>query len=114
LSAQGVDVDKVYYLEQAPDRAELERILRSLGSLDPRVMMRTKEPVYRDLQLDGADADTLIDAMVEHPILIQRPIVIQEDQAVIGRPPERVLQVVQERERGDGDSDGSPGAQHHD
>jgi arsenate reductase len=94
LNEKGVDVDRVYYLKQVPDRAEIEHILRSLGTRDPRVMMRTKEAVYQNLHLDDADADTLIDAMVDHPILIQRPIVIHGDHAVIGRPPERVLEVV--------------------
>ena len=81
----------VRYLEQAPTRAELEAVLRRLGTDDPRSIVRTGEAVYKELSLAGADRDTLLDAMVAHPILIERPIVIRGDRAVIGRPPENVL-----------------------
>lgn len=64
-----------------------------LGIDDPRAMMRTGEDVYRGLRLDGADRDRLIDAMVEHPILIERPIVIRGERAVVARPPERLLEL---------------------
>lgn len=53
--------------------------------------MRAKEPVYDELGLARASRDELLDAMVAHPILIQRPIVILGDRAVVARPPERVL-----------------------
>ena len=57
-------------------------------------MMRTGEPVYRELGLKAADREALFDAMAAHPILIERPIVIVGDRAVIARPPERLLDVV--------------------
>ena len=63
-----------------------------LGIDDPRAMMRTGEPVYRQLGLAGAGRDELLDAVVAHPVLLERPIVVREGRAVIARPPERVLE----------------------
>ncbi len=94
LSDQGVDADYFEYLEQAPDRQELERVMGLLGIDDPRQMMRTKEDVYDELGLASADRDQLLDAMTAHPILIQRPIVIRGERAVIARPPERVRELL--------------------
>ena len=65
-----------------------------LGIDDPRQMMRTGERVYKELGLDGAGRDALLDAMAEHPILIERPIVIRGDRAVIARPPEKLLDLL--------------------
>lgn len=93
LEERGHTVDYVRYLEQSPTKAELERVLKLLGTDDPRKMMRTEEPIYRELDLRSADRDALFDAMVEHPILIQRPIIIRGERAVIGRPPERALEL---------------------
>ena len=95
LAEQGVDASFVHYLEETPSRAELERVLGLLGFDDPRQMMRTGESVYRELGLaEVEDRGALLDAMVEHPILIERPIVIRGDRAVIGRPPERLLELL--------------------
>ena len=95
LAEQGVDASYVHYLEDSPSRAELERVLGLLGFDDPRQMMRTGESVYGELGLASVDdRDALLDAMVEHPILIERPIVIRGDRAVIGRPPERLLELL--------------------
>jgi arsenate reductase (glutaredoxin) len=91
LAEKGVDADYVRYLEQAPSRAEIEAVLTMLGTEDPRSIIRTGEAVYKDLGLAAADRDALLDAMVAHPILIERPIVIRGDRAVVGRPPENVL-----------------------
>ena len=82
------------YLEDTPTRAEIERVMGLLGIDDPRLMMRTGEEEYGALGLASADRDRLLDAMVEHPILIERPIVIVGERAVIGRPPERVLELL--------------------
>jgi arsenate reductase len=57
-------------------------------------MMRVDEPKYRELGLESAGGDALLDAMTAHPILIQRPIVISNGRAVIGRPPDRVLDLL--------------------
>ena len=95
LAEHGVDASYVHYLEDAPSRAELERVLGLLGFDDPRQMMRTGESVYGELGLASVDdRGALLDAMVEHPILIERPIVIRGDRAVIGRPPERLLELL--------------------
>jgi arsenate reductase (glutaredoxin) len=91
LEERGIEPDYVRYLEQAPTREELERVLELLGTKDPRDMMRRGEELYRSLDLDRADREQLLDAMVTHPILIERPIIIHGGRAVIGRPPERAL-----------------------
>jgi arsenate reductase (glutaredoxin) len=95
LREHGVEPDIVPYLETPPDAAELGRILDSLG-MQPRELMRTGESVYAELGLDDASLsrEKLIEAMVAHPILIQRPIVMQGDRAAIGRPPEAVLDIL--------------------
>ena len=82
-----------HYLEQAPSRLDVERVMRLLGIDDPRAMMRTGEEVYAELGLADADRDSLIDAMVAYPILIERPIVIRGERAVVARPPERLLEL---------------------
>lgn len=91
LSEKGIEADYVRYLDQAPNRDQIEAVLTMLGADDPRAIMRTGEGVYKELGLAGADRDALLDAMVAHPILIERPIVIRGDRAVVGRPPENVL-----------------------
>jgi arsenate reductase len=82
------------YLENPPSAAELKELLGKLG-VGPRALMRSKEPIYKELGLaDPALTDAaLIRAMVENPILIERPILIAGKRAVIGRPPERVLEI---------------------
>lgn len=93
LQERGVEVDVVRYLEAPPTADELATILGLLG-ISPRALMRTKEAAYQE---SGAAADTLTDAeliakMVEHPVLIERPIVVVDGKrAAIGRPPEAVL-----------------------
>jgi arsenate reductase (glutaredoxin) len=84
----------VHYLQDTPSRGELVRIYGLLGLDDPRGMMRTGEPEYRELRLADASDDALFDAMVAHPILIERPIVIRGDRAVVARPPERLLELL--------------------
>ncbi|HET9441823.1 MAG TPA: arsenate reductase (glutaredoxin) [Acidimicrobiales bacterium] len=94
LDERGVDANLVQYLHDTPDRAEIERVMGLLGVDDPRAIVRTGEPVYTELGLAGADRDALLDAMVSHPVLIERPIVIRGDRAVVGRPPERLLELL--------------------
>jgi len=78
------------YLKEAPTRDELVALMEALGIDDPRAMMRTGEDAYGQLGLADAGPDELLDAIVEHPILLQRPIVVRDGRAVIGRPPEQV------------------------
>ena len=94
LRERGVDADYVRYLDDAPTRADLERVLALLGTDDPRAITRTGEAVYAELGLAGADRDTLLDALAAHPILIERPIAIRGDRAVVARPPDRVLELL--------------------
>ena len=91
LTEKGIEADYVRYLDQAPTREQIEAVLTKLGTDDPRAIVRTGEAVYKELGLAGADRDALLDAMVANPILLERPIVIRGDHAVIGRPPENVL-----------------------
>ncbi|GAA4543448.1 arsenate reductase (glutaredoxin) [Pseudonocardia xishanensis] len=94
LEEEGVDTEVVRYLDTPPDRAGLEAVLAKLGVEDPRAIVRKGEKVYRELGLADADRDALLDAMVAHPILIERPIVIKGDRAVVGRPTEAVLELL--------------------
>ncbi len=94
LESHGVEAAYVRYLEQAPSRDDLERVLAMLGHDDPRAIVREKEPVYDELGLASAGRDQLLDAMTAHPVLIQRPIVIHGNRAVVARPPERVLELL--------------------
>lgn len=82
------------YLDDAPGVAELRAVLALLGCT-PIEMMRTGEPQFKALGLSRARAaEELLEAMAAHPILIERPIAIAADKAVIGRPTEAVLGVV--------------------
>ena len=94
LSERGVDADYVRYLEQVPTREDIERVLQMLGTDDPRSILRTGEDAYKELGLASASRDQLLDAMVANPILIERPIIIRGDKAVVGRPPEKVLEIL--------------------
>jgi arsenate reductase len=94
LLERGVEADYVRYLDRAPGRADLEAVLTRLGTDDPRSIARTGEAVYKELGLAGADREALLDAMVANPILIERPIVIRGERAVVGRPPENVLDLL--------------------
>src|SRR2546430_17246595 len=103
LDERGVDAHYVRYLDRSPTREDLERVLRLLGVDDPREIVRAKEPVYDELGLHAATRDGLLDAMVAHPILIQRPIVIRGDRAVVARPAERVLELLEPESQGPAD-----------
>ncbi len=94
LEERGIEAELVEYLHDPPTRTELERILRLLGTDDPRAITRTGEDRYRELGLDGADREKLLDALVANPVLIERPIVVVGDRAVVARPPERLLELL--------------------
>lgn len=95
LGEKGVQAEIIEYLKTPPDAAELERIL-SLLALEPRDLIRSGETEYKTLNLGDASLsrEQLIAAMVEHPRLIQRPIVISGGKAALGRPPESVLEIL--------------------
>ena len=95
LEAQGIKPEIVEYLKTPPTEAELQDILNKLG-IKPRELMRTKEKEYKENGLDDkslSDSD-LIEAMVRIPILIERPIVLANGKAAIGRPPEAVQSIL--------------------
>ena len=95
LRRQGLEPRIIEYLKNPPAKSELKRILDLLG-LAPRELMRKKEDAYKANGLDGGDLsdDQLVDAMIEHLVLIERPIVLANGKAAIGRPPENVLEII--------------------
>ena len=95
LEENGIEPKITKYLETPPDRKTLESILGML-SMEPRDLMRKREAEYKENGLDNPELsrDELIQAMLDHPRLIERPIVINKGKAAIGRPPESVLEIV--------------------
>ena len=95
LSGKGVQTDVIEYLKTPPSKKDLQEILNMLG-LQPRQLMRTHEAEYKDNNLadESLTQDQLIDAMVKFPKLIERPIVVSNGKAAIGRPPEAVLEIL--------------------
>jgi len=95
LQERGIEPDISLYLESPPSAAELSGILKKLG-MKPRQLMRNGEAEYKALNLDDATLsdDDLINAMVTHPKLIERPIVLANKKAAIGRPPQAVLDIL--------------------
>ncbi len=94
LEEQGVEVEVVKYLETLPSKDEIVEVLKMLG-ISARELMRTKEDIYKELGLKNiSDEDALIDAMVTYPKLIERPIVIKDGRAAIGRPIENIVELL--------------------
>ncbi|MEA1082435.1 arsenate reductase (glutaredoxin) [Marinobacter qingdaonensis] len=95
LTDRGIEPTIIRYLETPPTEAELDRILTQLG-VEPRELMRTKEKEYKELGLDQPELSRaqLIAAMVATPKLIERPIVLANGKAAVGRPPENVLSIL--------------------
>lgn len=95
LTDRGVEPKVVEYLKHPPSASRLEEVLRMLD-LSPRDLMRTKEEPYRSLGLADSNKTKreLVEAMVAHPVLIERPVIIRGERAVVARPPERALEVL--------------------
>ena len=95
LRERGIEPQVVAYLEQPPSAGQLRELLRKLG-IDARGLLRAGEPEYAELGLANAthDDEALIAAMVAYPVLMERPIFVHGERAVIGRPPERVLELL--------------------
>ena len=95
LNDKGAHISVVEYLKTPPGKKELTEVLEMLG-MEPRELMRKHEAPYKENHLDNPDLsrDQLIQAMIDNPILIERPIVIHGDKAIIGRPPEKVLDIL--------------------
>ncbi|MFD1384936.1 arsenate reductase (glutaredoxin) [Rhodanobacter aciditrophus] len=82
------------YLQTPPTKEELKELLNKLGMTSAQELMRKKEEDYKTLNLKSeSDEETLIDAMINHPKLIERPIVVHGGKAKVGRPPESVLEL---------------------
>jgi arsenate reductase len=95
LESRGLQPRIVRYLETPPSEATLRDLLRKLD-LTPRQLLRSGEEEYKTLQLADPSLSEalLIQAMLSHPKLIERPILVAGERAVIGRPPERVLEIL--------------------
>jgi len=95
LNERGVEINIIEYLQASPDAATFAGLLDGLG-LEPSELMRKKEAPYRDLGLDdpGLDRSMLIAAMIQNPVLIERPIVVPAARVALGRPPEAVLEIL--------------------
>ncbi|TXZ06567.1 arsenate reductase (glutaredoxin) [Vibrio mimicus] len=96
LESQGIAPQVIKYLEESPSVEELKRLYLQLGLSDVRAMMRSKDDLYKELNLGDSQLsnDDLFAAMAEHPKLIERPIVVSNGQARHGRPPEQVLEIL--------------------
>lgn len=95
LQERGIEPEVVLYLQQPPEPGQLRALLAKLGC-GARALLRTGEDAYRELGLaDAALGEAaLIDAMCAHPQLIERPLVVRGERAVVGRPPEKVLELL--------------------
>ena len=88
----------ILYLEEPPDIKTLSKIIKLLG-VKPRDLLRTNEVEYKALNLEDKDIDDLeiIKLMSQNPKLIERPIVLSDNEAIIGRPPENVLSLINKK-----------------
>jgi arsenate reductase (glutaredoxin) len=95
LQEQGVDIEIIDYLKTPPSVEELDNILHKLA-MEPRQLMRKNQAEYQTNNLDDTSLDrlALLRTMVQCPILIERPIVLANGKAAIGRPPEAVLDIL--------------------
>jgi len=95
LEDNNVNPEIIDYLEDPPTAGELSSIIVKLG-VGARDLLRTTEQVYRDAELDDDSLtdEEIIEAICEYPALLQRPIVVSGEKAIIGRPPTRVLDIL--------------------
>lgn len=96
LKEKGIEPQIIPYLETPPSADQIKTLLKQLGLTDARALMRKGEAEYKELNLADASLsqDALIEAMVQHPKLIERPIVVKDGKAALGRPPENVLAIL--------------------
>lgn len=94
LQEKGIEPEIVAYLDTPLSADTLKTLQSQLGYDSPRQMMRTKEDIYKALKLADATDEQLIQAMVDNPKLIERPIVVANGKAAMGRPPENVLTIL--------------------
>ena len=95
LEESGVEAEVVKYLEEVPTKEELQNMLKMLGMNSAQELMRTKEAIYKELNLkEESSEEALLEAMIANPKLIERPIVVKGNRAVIGRPIEKVVELL--------------------
>ena len=94
LDEHGIEAETLLYLDNPPTLEELQDLMRMLGIEDPREMMRSGEPVYAELGLADKPPAELLGAITRHPILLERPIFVVGERAVVARPPERLLELL--------------------
>jgi len=95
LEEKGVDAEVVKYLDEVPTKEELQNMLKMLGMNSAQELMRTKEAIYKELNLkEESSEEALLEAMISNPKLIERPIVVKGNRAVIGRPIEKVVELL--------------------
>ena len=94
LEDKGIEAEVVKYLEDIPTKEELTKLLKMLD-MSARELIRTKETVYKELNLkDETSEEALVEAMLANPKLIERPIIIRGNKAVIGRPIDKVVELI--------------------
>lgn len=94
LNGQGCEVEIIEYLKDIPTEKELKNVLKKLG-LKPQYLLRKKEPLFAEKYKDKKLTDAQwIKVMCQNPVLIERPVAIYGDKAVIGRPAERVVEIL--------------------
>ena len=94
VSARGIKARIIDYLATPPDRDELRQVLKKLG-MKPEELVRKGEETFKECYAGKTLSDEQwLDALIAHPLLIERPIVVYGDRAVIGRPPEKVLELL--------------------
>ncbi len=93
LRDNGIEPNIIQYLKTPPTRAELVKLIDDAG-IDVRTAVRKREPLYAELNLDDADDDALLDAMAEHPILIERPFVVTPRGTRLARPLDSVREIL--------------------
>lgn len=94
LRSRGIEFEKINYVIEPLSAPEIRALLAKLG-VGPRALLRTREPEYRELGLAGDVSDErIVAALAEHPVLLQRPIVVNGPRAVLARPVERVLEIL--------------------
>jgi arsenate reductase (glutaredoxin) len=93
LRDNGIEPDIIQYLKTPPSRAELVKLIHDAG-IDVRTAVRKRESLYAELNLDDADDDALLDAMAEHPILIERPFVVTPRGTRLARPLDSVREIL--------------------
>jgi len=95
LEEKGLEAEVVKYLDEVPTKEELQNMLKMLGMDSAQELMRTKEAIYKELNLKEENSEeALLEAMIANPKLIERPIVVKGNRAVIGRPIEKVVELL--------------------